>query len=86
MSSTLYTKNFPETASKMVPIHSTFVTARCRRLGGAKTSVWMAGHGPPVPTEEILAALKTGKEFVDTAVGSPADTQRRDAAAKLLDQ
>jgi hypothetical protein len=48
--------------------------------------LWMAGHGDPVPTEEILAGLKAGKEYLDTAVGYLADAQRWDDAASVLDR
>ena len=48
--------------------------------------LWMAGHGDPLPTGEILAGLTAGTEFFDTAVGDLADAQRWDDAASLLDR
>jgi adenylate cyclase len=48
--------------------------------------LWMAGHGEPVPTDEIVAGLKAGTQYIDTAVGFIADAQRWDDAASLLDR
>jgi len=51
-----------------------------------RTLVARMGHGPAVPPEEIAAAVKSGDEFVDSAITVLADAERWDEAAALLDR
>ena len=46
---------------------------------------WKAGHGQPPRVVEIQAALDSGHEYIDSAVGLLADMHEWDAAARLLD-
>ena len=46
---------------------------------------WKAGHGPAPRVAEIQAALDSGHEYIDVAVGLLADIGEWDAAARLID-